>query len=373
MGSRIDARGVRVMLVAGLMACGSKGTEPINVNITPDGGTISLAGGIVTLTVPAGAVSAPTLVTATSSNGVADSRLLIAYDLGPNGQTFLQPITLKIRLGAIPLPPGMVASTGGIYKVVSGQWTKLATSAFSAADTSVSVSISSFSTYGVLVGNVGPAGAVLSLGAGAVQLTVPAGALTDPQFIAATASASAPAFNRRVSGTAFDLTPPLNFGSAASLRINYSQAGIPSFVPESTLGIWVLNGLTWSRVAGGTKDTLNNTATAQTSVSGTFTVAGDSIGAPVSTGTNEPAGYTLISDRHFDAKTDNNWLDRGDAAFSIQTDASSPFPTPLPGLAHSVGVATYPAGFIGGAGPINTRRPVDTFNFNVRSSNSGTS
>jgi hypothetical protein len=63
---------------------------------------------------------------------------------------------------------------------------------------------------------------------------------------------------------------------------------------------------------------------------------------------NEPLGYSLISDRPFDAKVENGWRDRGDPEFSITSDSEAPV-SPL-----NVGKATYPAGWAGGAGPINT-------------------
>lgn len=63
---------------------------------------------------------------------------------------------------------------------------------------------------------------------------------------------------------------------------------------------------------------------------------------------NQPAGYSLITDRFFNAKVENGWQDRGDAAFSIVTDAAAPK------SASKVGQALFRAGFPSGRGPINT-------------------
>ena len=68
---------------------------------------------------------------------------------------------------------------------------------------------------------------------------------------------------------------------------------------------------------------------------------------PIGT-TKEPSNFQLITERDFGSKVENNWLDRGDAAFSIQTDNSAPRTD------KSVGQALFPAGFGAGSGPINT-------------------
>ena len=64
--------------------------------------------------------------------------------------------------------------------------------------------------------------------------------------------------------------------------------------------------------------------------------------------TKEPANFQLITERDFSAKVENNWLDRGDANFSIQNDPAAPRDN------KSVGQALFPAGFVAGSGPINT-------------------
>ncbi|MBK8005197.1 MAG: hypothetical protein IPK12_15035 [Gemmatimonadetes bacterium] len=70
----------------------------------------------------------------------------------------------------------------------------------------------------------------------------------------------------------------------------------------------------------------------------------------------EPPGFTVISNRRFDAKVEDGWLDRGDANFSIATDASAPISAP------NVGQSLFPQGFTGGRGPINTYRVIGQYN-----------
>ena len=63
---------------------------------------------------------------------------------------------------------------------------------------------------------------------------------------------------------------------------------------------------------------------------------------------NEPTGFTVISDRMFNAKVESGWTERGDAAFSIVSQTSAPrSPNPI-------GQAFFRKGFRGGGGPIAT-------------------
>ena len=65
-------------------------------------------------------------------------------------------------------------------------------------------------------------------------------------------------------------------------------------------------------------------------------------------GPHEPPGFTLITDRPFDAKVEDGWTDRGDPWFSIVQDPSAPKSPP------GVGQAMFPRGYEGGSGPILT-------------------
>jgi hypothetical protein len=69
---------------------------------------------------------------------------------------------------------------------------------------------------------------------------------------------------------------------------------------------------------------------------------------PLVEGTNEPANFQQLTERDFAAKVENNWLDRGDPYFSIQTEPTGPRPD------EAVGQALFPAGFAAGSGPIMT-------------------
>ncbi|HEX2781672.1 MAG TPA: Ig-like domain-containing protein, partial [Gemmatimonadaceae bacterium] len=95
-------------------------------------------------------------------------------------------------------------------------------------------------------------------------------------------------------------------------------------------------------VAGLNPGSVTITATSE-GHSGSVTI---SVTAPAS-GSNEPAGLTLISDRHFAAFNEAGWTDDKRVNFSLVPDSTSPQPQP------TVGQVLYPAGFAGGTEPVN--------------------
>ncbi len=71
----------------------------------------------------------------------------------------------------------------------------------------------------------------------------------------------------------------------------------------------------------------------------------------------EPAGYQPVSDRPFNAKVEDGWLDRGDNVFTIQQDPNAPKSAP------NVGQAMFRQGRTGGTGPINTYYVMGQYNY----------
>ncbi len=75
----------------------------------PAGGVVTAANGAVVLTVPAGALTQPTTLTvAPIAAPPADPRTVpgTAYDIGPNGTQFAQPVTLAIKYDPTKVPAG---------------------------------------------------------------------------------------------------------------------------------------------------------------------------------------------------------------------------------------------------------------------------
>lgn len=79
-----------------------------------------------------------------------------------------------------------------------------------------------------------------------------------------------------------------------------------------------------------------------------FTFNATAVGLPVSGRPNEPPGLSVLTDRPFNAKVESGWTDRGDPGFHIVSDPSAPQSLP------TIGEATFPLGFAGGRGPIQT-------------------
>jgi len=65
---------------------------------------------------------------------------------------------------------------------------------------------------------------------------------------------------------------------------------------------------------------------------------------------NEPAGFTLVTERAFDDKVESGWVDAGYPGFAIVSDPSAPRSRP------NVGQARFPAGYESGNAPMHTEK-----------------
>jgi alpha-tubulin suppressor-like RCC1 family protein/uncharacterized protein YjdB len=125
-----------------------------------DGAVIGAAGGTVvanqgnaTLTIPAGALASPTTITVTPlASPPAPGRIIsnAAYELGPEGTTFAQPVTLTFKY---PVAANAAADSiqliYGISRFSNGTWNPLPGSSVDVATRTVTAQTSSFSQYGV--------------------------------------------------------------------------------------------------------------------------------------------------------------------------------------------------------------------------------
>lgn len=119
------------------------------------GGSVATSDGGVKLDFPAGAVSGTTPITVEPAPNPPQNPDLIpgtAYEFGPDGTTFSTPVKLTIRYDKSKLPQGTAESSLGLYKLIGGSWQKITGSGANPAAGTVSGSISSFSTYGILSG-----------------------------------------------------------------------------------------------------------------------------------------------------------------------------------------------------------------------------
>jgi hypothetical protein len=123
--------------------------------VGPGGGSVGTRDGGVKLDVPAGAVNGNTPITVEPAPNPPQSPDLIpgtTYEFGPDGTTFSTPVKLTIRYDKSKLPQGTAESSLGLYKLIGGSWQKITGSGANPAAGTVSGSISSFSTYGILSG-----------------------------------------------------------------------------------------------------------------------------------------------------------------------------------------------------------------------------
>lgn len=119
------------------------------------GGTISLAGGQVALDVPAGALPKTTFLTAlpASSQLPAGGPAVVpgtAWDFGPSGTQFAQPVTMTIAYDPAQLPNGVVESELRIHKLVNGAYVQQNAGAVDLTTHTVSAQVTSFSVYVLL-------------------------------------------------------------------------------------------------------------------------------------------------------------------------------------------------------------------------------
>jgi hypothetical protein len=115
------------------------------------GGEVSVAEGAATLEVPAGAISGRVFVTAREATGLpAGAVPIAAFDLGPDGLVFTQPVTLTIAYDPANLPPGGSEADLRLYKLVGSGFVLVDGSTVDEVNNTVAGQISGFSVYAVL-------------------------------------------------------------------------------------------------------------------------------------------------------------------------------------------------------------------------------
>jgi uncharacterized protein YjdB len=121
--------------------------------IVPAGGTVSAASGAVTLAVPAGAISQPTPMTVDPAvSAPQDARVVAgaAFEFGPEGTAFAQPVGLTLRYPPSGITNGSPEYALKLYRAVGSAWQEVAGSTVDTAANAVTAPISGFSAYAVL-------------------------------------------------------------------------------------------------------------------------------------------------------------------------------------------------------------------------------
>jgi hypothetical protein len=108
----------------------------------------------VAVSIPAGALTQTKNITvAPAQSPPPNDRLLpgTAFDFGPNGTTFSQPVSVTIKYDPTKITPGSPEGGLQLYEVIGSSWRVVAGSTVNTATKTVTGSVSHFTVYGVLM------------------------------------------------------------------------------------------------------------------------------------------------------------------------------------------------------------------------------
>lgn len=136
------------------------------------GGTLSSSDGRVTLSVPAGALAADTVIGIQPITNHAHGGRGNAYRFTPDGQTFQTPITLKFTYTDADLEGTVAQAMGAAYQSADGYWHWVKNPVLDATAKTVTVATTHFTDYADAAGfNLRPGAATVKVG-GTVGLHV---------------------------------------------------------------------------------------------------------------------------------------------------------------------------------------------------------
>ena len=155
---RCFAVGALGLLAAAQSACGGEFTpKPHTFNIHTTGDIVTVAGGLITITVPPAGISEDGIVTATAlpAGAAPTSPLLVSnstYEVtvSPTSLRVLKPILVQFSYASRALPVGVRGPELRLNKVVSGAWQPIPGGTNDSATSTVAAAITSFSDFGVL-------------------------------------------------------------------------------------------------------------------------------------------------------------------------------------------------------------------------------
>jgi hypothetical protein len=142
--------GVAAFVIASMAcACSSTGQPAAPEDVAgPDGGSVRLLGGAVTLEFPPGALAADTRITAASCDSTPDGGVPGAcVDLGPDGLSFAQPVRLTIGYDPAKVPQGVDEQLLRLHRLLSGVPQLVSGSRLDRSAATVRGSLDHFSQY----------------------------------------------------------------------------------------------------------------------------------------------------------------------------------------------------------------------------------
>ena len=127
------------------------GSLATSASVTPAGGSVHLLGDQVTITLPSGALSTPTTLTAAPIPPPTPAVIPgTSIDFGPSGTVFAAPITISIAFDPTVLPPGVRPRFLAMYFWNVDHWEPVAGSTVNVATGVVTAQTTHFSTYALL-------------------------------------------------------------------------------------------------------------------------------------------------------------------------------------------------------------------------------
>ena len=122
--------------------------------VATDAATFTVQNSAVTVAVPAGALTAKrNLTVAPAANPPPNNRLMpgTAFDFGPTGTQFAQPVNITIKYDPANLTAGSPESGLQLYEVVGTGWRVVAGSTANTTNHTVTGGVSHFTVYGILM------------------------------------------------------------------------------------------------------------------------------------------------------------------------------------------------------------------------------
>jgi hypothetical protein len=131
-------------------AVGTPVGSPVTQTIDASGGTISSPDGVLQLTIPAGALSAPTLIGIQPVTNEVPVGLYNGYSLTPNGQQFQKPVTLQFHYKDADLDSVDPAGLGVAYQSGDSTWEAFTDVAVDTIGKTVTVQTPHFTIFDLL-------------------------------------------------------------------------------------------------------------------------------------------------------------------------------------------------------------------------------
>ncbi|HVU49637.1 MAG TPA: hypothetical protein VHL80_03060 [Polyangia bacterium] len=140
--------------IGALGACSSGGkptpTPLATKVIGAEGGTLQATGGGATVTIPAGALTAPVKVTLEPAPTAPDGVVGAAWQLGPEGTIFAAPVKLELDVDMGAMPAGVDPSWLTVARLENGAWNPLVASFVPSGSMKAVALTRHFSVYAVV-------------------------------------------------------------------------------------------------------------------------------------------------------------------------------------------------------------------------------